>query len=147
MLTVAHGTFCLIDLGDATVRGFATGGGTFNIVEFFMRLNIVGVGRFTISLYGEARRGIKTSKAKVEAEFLQRERTIVNDYINGLRVISAAYNDEYLLTFVNDFQSSGLYIEAFNKSVELAKLRNVPENKAVSKKTDIDFYFRGGAKL
>ena len=47
MLTVAHGTFCLIDLGDATVRGFATGGGTFNIVEFFMRLNIVGVGRFT----------------------------------------------------------------------------------------------------
>jgi len=64
-----------------------------------------------------------------------------------LRVISAAYNDEYLLTFVNDFQSSGLYIEAFNKSVELAKLRNVPENKAVSKKTDIDFYFRGGAKL
>ena len=147
MLTVAHGTFCLIDLGDATVRGFATGGGTFNIVEFFMRLNIVGVGRFTISLYGEARRGIKTSKAKVEAEFLQRERTIVNDYINGFRVISAAYNDEYLLTFVNDFQSSGLYIEAFNKSVELAKLRNVPENKAVSKKTDIDFYFRGGAKL
>ena len=52
MLTVAHGTFCLIDAGDAVIRGFATGGGTFNAVEFCMRINIIGVGRFAISLYG-----------------------------------------------------------------------------------------------
>lgn len=29
MLTVAHGTFCLVDLGDATIRGFTNGGGFF----------------------------------------------------------------------------------------------------------------------
>ena len=34
MLTVAHGTFCLVDIGDATIRGFATGGGYFNTAEF-----------------------------------------------------------------------------------------------------------------
>jgi len=58
MLTVAHGTFCMMDLGDATIRAFITGGGTFNVTEFFLRLNIVGVGRFTISLYDEAKRAI-----------------------------------------------------------------------------------------
>lgn len=147
MLTIAHGTFCLIDLGDAAVRGFATGGVTLKVANFFMRLNIVGVGRFTISLYGETRRGLNVNKAKVNAVFLQRERTLVNDYINGLKVLSVAYNDEHLLTFVNDFQSSGLCIEAFNKSVELVKLRGVSENKAVFKKTDIDDYFRGGDKF
>ena len=41
MLTVAHGTFCLIDISDATIKGFATGGGSFNVVEFFMRFNIL----------------------------------------------------------------------------------------------------------
>lgn len=61
MLTVAHGTFCIIDIGDATIRGFEKGIGSFNVVEFFMRLNIVGVGRLTISLYGEAKRGIQRS--------------------------------------------------------------------------------------
>lgn len=144
MLTVAHGTFCLIDVGDATIRGFTTGGGTFNVVEFFMRLNIVGVGRFTISLYGEAKRGLKSNKVKAEAAYLSREKTIVNDYINGLKILSVAYDDQQLLTFIDDFQSSGLYIQAFNKSAELAKLRGVSER--LKDKTEIDSYFRGGAK-
>lgn len=144
MLTVAHGTFCLIDVGDATIRGFTTGGGTFNVVEFFMRLNIVGVGRFTISLYGEAKRGLKSNKVKAEVVYLNRERTIVNDYINGLKILSMAYDDQQLLTFIDDFQSSGLYIQAFNKSAELAKLRGVSER--LNDKLEIDSYFRGGAK-
>lgn len=59
MLTVAHGIFCLIDAGDATLHGFISGGGTFDVKEFFMRLNIAGVGRFTISLYGEGNRAVK----------------------------------------------------------------------------------------
>lgn len=144
MLTVAHGTFCLIDLEDATIRGITTGGGSFNVVEFFMRLNIVGVGRFTISIYGEAKRGLKGHKVKAEAVYLRREKTIVNDYINGLRTLSAAYDDKQLLSFVEDFQVSGLYLEAFNKSAELARLRGV--SNGVNDKADIDSYFRGGAK-
>src|SRR5699024_3831794 len=58
MLTVAHGTFCMVDLSDATIRSFMTGGGQFNVTEFFLRLNIIGIGRFTISLYGEGKRAI-----------------------------------------------------------------------------------------
>lgn len=145
MLTVAHGTFCLIDISDATIRGFTTGAGSFNVVEFFMRLNIVGVGRFTISLYGEGKRGLQVNKANAEALFIKREKIIVEDYIIGLKTLSAAYDDELLLTFISDFQASDLYEEVFNKSIKLAKLRNVPENKIRKSKADIDSYFRGGS--
>lgn len=64
MLTVAHGTFCLIDAGEAVGRAFVGGGGTFNVVEFVLRLNVVGVGRFAISLYGETKRAISYGHAK-----------------------------------------------------------------------------------
>lgn len=144
MLTVAHGTFCLIDISDATIKGFATGGGSFNVVEFFMRFNIVGVGRFTISLYGEIKRGTQKAKANNEALFISRNIVIVEDYINGLRTLSHIYDDELLLRFVDDFQESDLYINGFNKSIELAKLRNVPDSVMMKSKTDIDSYFRGG---
>ena len=143
MLTVAHGTFCLIDIVDATIKGVEKGASSFNVVEFFMRLNIIGVGRFTISLYGEAERGIQRSKAKKEVVFLKREKLIVDDYIEGLKILSKVYDDKVLLTFVSDFQSSDLYKEAFNKSVELAKLRNVPEKERLNSKLAIDTYFRG----
>lgn len=144
MLTVAHGTFCMIDVSDAAIRGFTAGGGTFKVVEFFTRLNIVGIGRFTISLYGEVKREIQSNRAKSEALFTNKEKAIVSDYINGLKILSAAYNDEHLLTFVNDFQSSDLYKEGFVKTVQLAELRNVPENQTLKTKTEIDSFFRGG---
>lgn len=144
MLTVAHGTFCLIDISDATIKGFATGGGSFNVVEFFMRFNIVGIGRFTISIYGEMKRGTQKAKANNEALFISRNIVIVEDYINGLRTLSHIYDDELLLRFVDDFQESDLYINGFNKSIELAKLRNVPDSVMMKSKTDIDSYFRGG---
>lgn len=143
MLTVAHGTFCLIDIGDATLRGFTTGAGSFNVVEFFMRLNIVGVGRFTVSLYGEAKRGLQLNKANDEALFIKREKIIVEDYIIGLKTLSAAYDDESLLLFINDFQASDFYKEVFDQSIKLARMRNVPENKTLKTKEDIDSYFRG----
>lgn len=145
MLTVAHGTFCIIDIGDATIRGFEKGIGSFNVVEFFMRLNIVGVGRLTISLYGEAKRGIQRSKANNEAIFMKREKVIIDDYMEGLKILSKTYDDKLLMTFVSDFKSSNAYKESFSKSVELAKLRNVPENERIKSKADIDCYFRGGS--
>lgn len=144
MLTVAHSTFCLVDISDATIKGFATSGGSFNVVEFFMRVNIVGVGRFTISLYGEIKRGVQREKANNEFWFISRNKVIVEDYIEGLKTLSVAYDDKLLLKFIDDFQASGLYTDGFNKSVELAKLRNVPENKIINSKADIDSYFRGG---
>ena len=145
MLTVAHGTFCLVDISDATIRGFASGSGSFNVVEFFMRVNIAGVGRFTVSLYGEARRGIGRRKANNEFILVKRDKIILEDYVQGLKQLSEIYNDENLIDFVRDFETSNLYVEAFDKSVKLARLRKVPENKILTSKANIDAYFQGGS--
>ena len=143
MLTVAHGTFCLVDVGDAVGRAFVSGGDTFNAVEFVLRLNIVGVGRFAISLYVEAKRAISYGHAKKEADFASKEIIIVKNYIEGLKVLSVKYDDAHLLTFIADFQKSDAYIEAFGKFADLAELRNVPTNKILKSKSDIDRYFGG----
>lgn len=85
MLTVAHGTFCLVDACYAAIRGFIADGGMFNATEFFLRLNVVGVSRFAISLYGEARCNIKRVATKEEIYFLKRNETIMLDYIEVLK--------------------------------------------------------------
>ena len=144
MLTVAHGTFCLMDTGDAVIRGFTTGGGSFNVAEFAMRLNIVGIGRFAISLYGEVDRGVQKNKEEENVYFLMREKIIIEDYIEGLKFLSDIYEDRDLLTFVDDLKNSDMYKTAFAKSAELAKKRNVPANEILESKADIDSYFRGG---
>lgn len=145
MLTVAHGTFCLVDAGDAAIRGVATGGGSFNVVEFFMRLNIVGVGRFTILLYGEAKRGFVRASLKEEVYFLQRDKSILLDYIDGLKQLAAVYDDQDLLTFVDDLKKSDMYKVAFEKTVVLAEKRNVSSEKILRDKAAIDSYFGGKA--
>jgi len=143
MLTVAHGTFCMIDLADGTIRAFITGGGTFNVTEFFLRLNIVGVGRFTISLYGEAKRAIVIRKAESEAQFSRREIAIVENYLSGLSLLSKLYDDKNLVNFVDDFKNTDMYVQAFQKSARLAELRKVPNNNLLRTKSDIDSYFGG----
>lgn len=144
MLTVAHGTFCMMDLGDATIRAFITGGGTFNVTEFFLRLNIVGVGRFTISLYGEANRAVVIRKAESEAQFSRSEVIVVENYLSGLKLLSELYDDKELVDFLYDFKNSDMFVQAFQKSTRLAELRKVPDNMILRTKSDIDLYFREG---
>lgn len=143
MLTVAHGTFCLVDVGDAVGRSLIAGGGTFNAVEFVLRLNVVGVGRFAISLYGETRRAISYNHAKKEFDFASKETVIVSNYMEGLKILAHQYDDHHLLMFISDFEKSDAYIEAFGKSVTLAEVRNVPVNRILKSKPDIDKYFGG----
>lgn len=143
MLTVAHGTFCIIDISDATMRGFEKGIGSFNVFEFVLRLNIVGVGRFAISLYGETKRAISYGHVKESSDFAAKEITIVENYIEGLKILSVKYDDARLLAFIADFKKSDAYIEAFEKSAQLAELRNVPANRILKDKADIDRYFEG----
>ena len=81
MLTVAHGTFCLIDLGDSVVMGFTKGVGSFNAVEFVMRLNIVGLGRFAISLYGEGYRSISYYN-KTKEFVVNKVKTLITKWFN-----------------------------------------------------------------
>ena len=140
MLTVAHGTFCLVDIGDATVRGFATGGGSFNPVEFFLRLNLVGIGRFTISLYGETKRAFSYYKVEKDVSFAKREKTILENYLEGLHLLERLYDDKEYLSFVDDLRNDE-YIMAFMKTSSLATLRGVDESKILKTKADIDNYF------
>lgn len=143
LLTVAHGSFCMIDLSDATIRAFITGGGVFTMEEFVLRLNILEMGRFMVSLYGEGKQAIVLQKAKSDSQFLKREKDIVENYLCGLSLLSEIYDDSKLVDFVADFRNSDMYIQAFQKSVQLAETRKVPDNKILKEKSDIDKYFRG----
>ena len=146
MLTVAHGTFCVIDAGDAIARGFATGGSSFNVTEFVLRLNIVGIGRFTISLYGETSRGLKRHDIKENIIIMKREKLILADYVDGLKFLAEIYDDESLLLFTRELKESDMYVQAFEKSVILAEKRNVPKDEILRNKADIDSYFKGSEK-
>lgn len=108
-----------------------------------MRLNIVGVGRFAISIYGETRRAISYNHAKRASEFASKEIVIVTNYIEGLKILARQYDDSHLLMFISDFEKSDAYVESFEKSAKLAELRNVPTNKILKSKSDIDNYFGG----
>lgn len=144
MLTVAHGTFCLIDVSDAIAQGIIYGGGYFNVSEFIMRLNIPGIGRFSISLYGELDRKFKKIANKNEDKYLKMKEVVVKDYIDALNELAEIYDDITLRNLVEDFKSSNIYIKAFEKSVLLAAKRNVDKDKILRNKANIDNYFTGG---
>ena len=143
MLTTAHGVFCLLDVGDAAIRGSIAGVGKINPVEFFLRLNIVGVGRFTISLYGEVK--ISTKRYQdIQLKTLKREKVIAQYYIEGLEELAKIYNDAHLIMMISNFSNSNLYKEVFQASIDLAKQRNVPSDKILFTKEDGNNYFRSG---
>lgn len=140
MLTIAHGTFCIIDIGDATLRAFVAGAGTFNVAEFCMRLNITGLGRFTFSLYGEAKDSIKRKLVEEDIEILENKKVMAKDYLNGLKIIANTYDDKDLLIFTRDLEE---YMQKFEESILIAEKRNVPSDCILRNKADIDRYFGG----
>ena len=146
MLTVAHGTFCLIDIGDAVGHGFAKGGGSFNAPEFVIRLNLHGLGRFGISIFGEAGRVIHLNGLNLEKSVLESERIILLDHIEGLKILAETYDDKELIKFIKDFENSSAYKEALEKSANLAEKRGVSEDKILRTKSDVDSYFTGETK-
>lgn len=147
MLTVAHGTFCLGDISDSLLRSFISGKGTLDIKELFMRLNIAGVGRFMISIYGEVSRVTKCQDIKKENISLEHKKKIVDEYIVGLKNIAEIYDDKSLLLFTKTLKESDLYVKVFESSVKLAEKRNVPETEILRNKKDIDLYFQGGTDI
>ena len=138
MLTIAHGTFCMMDLGDATIRTIISG----NVGEFALRLNIIGIGRFSVSLFGEVSRKIEYEKKKRELKYLLNEERIIKNYIEGLEILYELYDDKELLTFVEDLKDNKKYIEGFEKTVKLAEKRKVPEDKILKNKSEIDNHFK-----
>jgi len=74
---------------------------------------------------------------------LRREITIVENYLSGLSILSELYDDRHLVDFVEDFKNCDMYKQTFQKSVRLAELRKVPDDKILRQKSDIDAYFGG----
>ncbi len=66
---------------------------------------------------------------------------VVEDYIEGLKILKVKYDDQEYLNFIDDLESND-YILAFAKSTSLATMREVPENKKLGTKTDIDNFFK-----
>ena len=77
--------------------------------------------------------------AKKDARSAEREKTIIEEYIEGLHVLKIKYNDQEYLTFVDDLKSND-YILAFAKSASLATKRGAPA--PLKTKQDIDIYFK-----
>ena len=94
-----------------------------------MRLNIPGIGRFSISLYGEFDRKFKKIANENEDKYLKMKEVVVKDYIDALNELAEIYDDITLRNLVEDFKSSDIYIKAFEKSVLLAEKRNVDKDK------------------
>ncbi len=59
MLTIAHGTFVAVDSADAAIRAFIKSGPELAafLANFVLRVNFVGVGRFTIACYSDLKMG------------------------------------------------------------------------------------------
>ena len=138
MLSVAHGTFCAVDIGDATIRAIAEK----NFYEFVLRVNVIGVGRFAVSVIGEIKRTNEIKTNEYEKHYAETKKTILEDYISNLKILYDKYDDIELMTFINNIHDTDAYVQEFNKSVQLAKKRN--SDKYLESKKDIDEFFMGG---
>lgn len=68
MLTIATGTFTVIDLGDAAIRaGIKSGGSSAMFAkEFILRVNFVGIGKFAIAATTDVTMGVQREKLRNE---------------------------------------------------------------------------------
>lgn len=86
MMTIASGTFCLVDLGDAAIRSGIESGGNMPVFfnKFILRVNFIGIGRFAVAvgadLYMEARKGrmeIAAASGEIAAAAIEEKKVIV----------------------------------------------------------------------
>jgi cell division protein FtsL len=68
MLTVSIGTFCVIDMADAAIRGAIKSGGKPAIFagNFLLHVNFIGVGRFAIAVFSDVKMGVQRNKSRDE---------------------------------------------------------------------------------
>lgn len=113
MMTVASGTFCLTDLSDAAIRAGVKSGGDISVFfsKFILRVNFVGIGRFTIAVGADlcmearkARMEIAAMSGEIALTAIEAKKVIVEtaainkkteDKINKMKAI-AANMDNYI---------------------------------------------------
>lgn len=139
MLTVSHATFELIDISDAVIRSY----GTNNPIKFIVRLNLIGVGRLSVSIYGEVGYLIDREYRKRETDYHTKRRVLIESYIEDLKKLSKRYDEKKSISEMEKATNSGDYKTALSKSIELAELRGVPESEALHSLSNIDNFFKG----
>lgn len=68
MMTIATGTFTMVDMLDSAIRGGISSGGNPGLFakEFLLRVNFIGVGRFAIAITTDIGMGIKKERTRNE---------------------------------------------------------------------------------
>lgn len=69
MITISSGTFTAVDLADAAIRSALKNGTPQNPkfwADFVLRINIVGIGRFSIAVVDDIRMGVKRGRLRDE---------------------------------------------------------------------------------
>lgn len=81
MLTIATGTFTTVDVADAAIRSVVkNGGNVYNpklYVDFVLRINFVGIGRFAIAIGTDIYMGMKRQKLINERMYRQSEQLLL----------------------------------------------------------------------
>lgn len=82
MLTIATGVFTTVDVADAAIRSvIKNGGNMYNpklYLDFVLRVNFVGLGRFAIAVGTDIYMGVKREKLRKERMFRQSEQLILS---------------------------------------------------------------------
>lgn len=75
MITISSGTFTVVDIVDAAIRGGIKSGGNSVIYakEFLLRVNFVGVGRFAIAVSTDLSMGVKRNSLRNERMLIMSE--------------------------------------------------------------------------
>lgn len=160
MLLVGQGSFCIVDGIDAIIR---SGG---NAVKCILRLNIIGWARIVILIFNELkiRYGNDINKyfidfmSEIKKALSYNERKILDDYYNRVQEMDMNINniikdfseimDEKYAVFQSELTLTidcNLEIEEQVKhSVKVAEICNVPKEKIINTREDLDDFFLNG---
>ncbi|MBE6699312.1 MAG: hypothetical protein E7584_03610 [Ruminococcaceae bacterium] len=123
MMTIASGTFTAVDALDAVIEGAITSKG--NSAEFgsqvVLRLNFVGIGRFTIALGTDAFMGLRKGKRS-------RERMLLKAQSLYLLETKMYYGDKLMWSAVKDAEQS---VDSLFEAMQHLSVEIVSDMKAI----------------
>ena len=130
-----------IDIGDALLKGSIN---QFNLFEFTLRINIVGVKKTIVTIYKDRKFRVNKQIEFENYELYKNELECLNQYIKSLKQIAKEYEDKYTLDYVIDLENTNIYarMEALEKSAKNAEKAGVPNEKILHDINDLDRRFK-----
>lgn len=126
MLTIATGTFTAVDLADAAIRAGLKSGSVEPVTftaQLLLRVNFVGIGRFTVAVYSDVSMGMKRERLRDERiDVLNQQLHLANAKIAYLQggVWLAAERTEICLQEAEQmmYQSAAIFVSAWEANRE-----------------------------